>query len=336
MAMVIETGDDGRIWSVAFDTDGQLLSGKEDGLRRWRVAHGHWQEVGNQMGLGMDLHAISVSRDGKWIVCGTTQGASVWDAKTQKKAIEVEGTEYVGAVDVSPESTRFATTADYKASIWNIITGERLVGPLTHYYSLVGIKFSPNGERIATAVINHSISIFDSRNGDHIITIETPMSPWVPSTPLAWSNNGQHLFAASGDRKIKSFDVSTGSELAEAQINGEGEVVSIALAASGKFLATYIDDSISFWDASTLTQIGPAFIADEEVVQSIALSPDCSRLVTGGQDGSISIRKLDNILPDSYGPFRVSIYAFTILSDKSHIHSLLIPPLGTCSRRTCT
>ena len=83
---MIETGDDRAIFSVAFHTDGmQLLSAKETGLRRWRVLDG--QEVGNEM--EMDVKAISVSRDGKWIVCGTWEGASVWDAKTQEKAIEV-------------------------------------------------------------------------------------------------------------------------------------------------------------------------------------------------------------------------------------------------------
>ena len=66
---------------------------------------------------------------------GTWNGASVWNAKIQEKAIEMEGIDYVGAVDISPGSTRFTTAAgvysdDKAASIWDIVTGERLVGPL--------------------------------------------------------------------------------------------------------------------------------------------------------------------------------------------------------------
>jgi WD40 repeat protein len=313
----------------------QLLSGKIDGLRRWRVADG--QEVGNRM--PMDVNAISVSKDGKWMVCGTTEGASVWDAKIQEKTFEVEDTGFVCAMDISPESTRFATAAErgngYKASIWNIISGERLVGPLHHDSFIADIKFSPNGEHIATAARDHSIRVFDSRNGDQLVTIKTDVPSWSPLTPLAWSNNGQQIFAASSDRKIKSFDVSTGSQLAELQVHGDdGEVVvSIALATNGKFLATFAGHAISFWDTSTLTQIGPA-IDDSQKIRSIALSPDCSYLATGGYDGNITIRNLNSILPDSYGPFRVSIYAFKILPDKSHIvFPLLISPLGTYSRR---
>jgi WD40 repeat protein len=314
---VIETGDERAIYSVAFHSDGmQLLSGKTDGLRRWRVADG--QELGNRM--AKDVYAISVSRDGKWIVCGTGRGAIVWDAKMQEESIKVEGTNTVSAVDISPESTRFATatgTGDCKASIWNIITGERLVGPLQHDSWITGIQFSPNGEHIATAS-NDSIRVFDSRNGDPLTTIMIDIPHWSPITPLAWSNNGQQLFSASSDRKIKSFDAFTGSQLAELQIPGGDEVMSIALAANGKFLATFVDRSISFCDTSTLTLIG-SVVEDSQKIRSIALSPDCSYLATGGYNGNITIRNLNNVLPDLYGPFRVSIYA---CCRTSHILSL--------------
>ena len=311
---MIKTGTNDGIYSVTFHSDGmQLLSGQSDGLRRWRVEDG--QEVGNK--VGRDVIAISVSKDGKWIVCGTDQGASVWDAKIQEKAIEVEGTILVGAVDISPESTRFATatgTGDNKASIWNIITGERLVGPIQHDNYIAGIKFSPNGKHIATEAQDHSIRVFDSRNGDQLITIKTGIPSWSPITPFAWSNNGKQIFTASSGRKIKSFDVSTGSQLAELQVHGDNEVVSIALAANGKFLATFAGHTITFYDTSTLTQIGPV-IEDSQKIRSIALSPNCSYLATGGFNGNITLRNLNNILPDLYGPFSVSIHAFAFLSD---------------------
>ena len=322
----------GVIWSVAFHSDGmQLLSGNDDGVRRWRVAGG--QEVGSQMGMN-GAAAISVSRDGKWIVCGTMKGAGVWDAEMQEEAIEVEGTDVVRAVDISPESTRFATGAGEYASTWNIITGGRLVGPLQHDSLITGIKFSPNGEHIATAVRGRFICVFDSRNGDQLIIIKANISPWSPLTPLAWSNDGQQLFAACSDRKIKSFDVSTGSKLAELQVHGNGQVVSIALATNGKFLATFARRSITFWDTSTFTQIGPV-IENSRGIRSIALSPDCSYLATGGIRGNITIRSLNHILPDLYGPFGVSICALTILPDKSHnVFPLLLSPLGTYARRS--
>ena len=41
------------------------------------------------------MYAISVSKDQKWIVHGTTEGASIWDAEVHEKVVEVEGRDEV-------------------------------------------------------------------------------------------------------------------------------------------------------------------------------------------------------------------------------------------------
>ena len=310
--IVLDTGASKPMYAVVFQPNGRhLLGGDVYGIRRWRLSDG--QEVARQ--TGMDVFAISVSRDRKWIACGTMTGASVWDGELHEKLIDVEGGNWVSAVDISPDSTRFATgTGDHKVSIWSTTTGMRLVGPLQHDDTVTGIRFSPNGEHIATAYYGGPVCVFDSRNGDALITIDTttPESPVI--TPLAWSSDSRQIFAISYDKKIKSFDVSTGSQLAELDIPGDDygvpgddyRVYSLALAPNSKFIATFAGQSISFLDPSTLVQIGPV-IEDSEGIQSIAISQDNSYLATGQVDGKIVIRDLRKILPDLYGPFDVSI-----------------------------
>ncbi|KAG8220766.1 hypothetical protein J3R82DRAFT_2195 [Butyriboletus roseoflavus] len=253
----------------------------------------------------MVLKAISISRDHKRIVCGTEEGASVWNAELLEKVVDVDGTDEVWAVDVSPDSTTFATGTDKAVNIWRITSGERLVGPLKHVSYATGVRFSPNSERIATASVGGSIRIFDSRNGDELVTINTLTASTWPSTPLAWSNDGQQIFAASKDNKIKLFDVSTGSQLAESQTLQGSYVDCVALAANGKFIATFASMIISFLDTLTLSWIDPV-IKDSEMIWAIAISPDNGYLATGLYDGKISIRDLGRILPDSYGPFHTS------------------------------
>ena len=294
-----------------FQPDGEhLLGGSRDGIQRWRLVDG--QEVGKQMRIEMHVYAISASRDDKWIVCGTSTGASLWDREMRKKVVDVEGRNTtVWAVDVSPDSTRFATATGEAATIWSLPSGERLVGPLEHDYHVTGIRFSPNGEHIATACLSNSIRIIDSHTGDELVAINTDIPQCVPAIPLAWTNDGQQIFAAYYDNKIRSFDTSTGSPLAESQIvhchNGDDNVHSIALAANGKFIATSANHSISFLDSSTLTRIGTVIEdSDGKLIRSIAISMDSSQLVTGRLDGKVIIRDLSKILPDSYGPFHVS------------------------------
>ena len=314
------------MWAVAFHPDGKhLFSGNSDEIRRWRLADG--QEVGKQ--TGMNLNAISVSGNHKWTVCGTENwAASVWDAEIHEKVIDVEGKNKVYAVDASPDSTRFATGTRKGASIWSITSGERLVGPLEHDLYVSGVRFSPNGEHLATACRGGAIRVFDSYNGNKLVAIETSTAALYPITPLAWSNGGQQIFAVSNDKKIKSFNFSTGSQLAESQILNGDNVRSLALAANGNFIAAITNRGISFLDTTTLSRIDPV-IEDSEDICSVALSPDGGCIATGRPDGKIIIRDLGGILPNVYGPFRVSICAFMMLAfwispwhSVSHVDSL--------------
>ena len=312
MVVESESESDDTVYTVAFHPDGKhFFGGTENGIRRWRVADG--QEVGKQ--TGMNLDAVSVSRDGKWVVCGTMEGASVWDTELERKVVEVEDSNWVGAVDVSPESTRFATgtgSTNRKASIWSITTGERLVGPLEHDTGVRGIKFSPDGKHIVTACLD-SIHIFDSYNGDQLITIKNTLSAssWSAVTSMVWPSDGR-LFATSEDGKIKSFDTSTGSQLAEWQADSRG-VDSIAMSANNRFIASSAGRSVSFWDTSTHTQLGSVSEDVQDEIRSIALSPDGTHIATGGTSKKITIWNLSDILPESYLPAAVST-AFTMLA----------------------
>ncbi|KAH0825631.1 hypothetical protein J3R83DRAFT_13477, partial [Lanmaoa asiatica] len=54
---------------------------------------------------------------------------------------------------------------------------------------ITGIKFSPNGDHLATACANGSIRIFDSHNGGRLIAISVVSFHWSTVTPLAWSTD---------------------------------------------------------------------------------------------------------------------------------------------------
>ena len=290
------------MWAIAFHPDGKHFWGRNlDGIRRWRTEDG--EEVGRQM--GMAVIAISVSRNNKWIICGTMmQGVSVWDAKLQEKTgVEVEdAAAQIDAIDIAPDSTRLATARydNHTASVWSITTGERLVGPLQHDGAFAGIGFSPNGERVATTCLAGSVRIFDSRNGNQLNHIDINIRGSPGFTPLAWSDDGQRIFVASREDKVVAFDATAASQLAEWQVltgNGEG-VRGVALTANGRFIATVTNISVSFLDASTLAQIGPAILNyDESDIWSFTLSPGSSHLAIGGSSlGKIAIRDLSNIM----------------------------------------
>ena len=271
-AIVLETGGSGFVYAAAFHPQDRkhLLGGGDDGIR---LVDG--EQLGKQTGMAQELRADSISRDDKRIVCRTNKGGGLWDAEVHEKFIDVErgNTMY--------DSMRFATgTLDNETSIWNITSGERLVGPLEHDDVVTGsIRFSPDGEYIATSRWNGSVRIFDSRNGNQLIDINT-------ITRRAWSNDAQQIFA-----------ISTGSQLEAALpiLNGSS---SLSVAGNNKFIATVARNAILFLDTSTLYPI----------------SLDSGRIATRRRDGKIIIHDLANFLPDAYGPFRVSNYPFIMLT----------------------
>jgi len=85
---------------------------------------------------GRSEEHVAVSRDGKVIVSGTSSGlVTVWDAKTHSKVTKFKAYDgYVGAVDVSPDTTKIVTgSGDNTAChVWSLSTGERLLSPLEH------------------------------------------------------------------------------------------------------------------------------------------------------------------------------------------------------------
>ncbi|KAG6369521.1 WD40-repeat-containing domain protein [Boletus reticuloceps] len=318
---LIEISTQHEIFSVFFTEDGkQVVSGGEEGvLRRWRVDVG--QEVGEPIRTeGAEIYAAALSPDRERLVCGLRRldlndgetDAIVWDVQTHEKVFDVHGHENtVFSVDISPDSMQFATGGyDRLVFIWSMHTGKRLVGPLEHDDIVIMVRFSPDGDRLATATGTSddedpkSICIYDSENGQQLLEIPCCQFSQNSSSPLAWSTDGLQLFAASSG-EVKCFDTSSGTLLSKWSIPDES-TASIILSRNQKFAVVVASKSLTFWDTSTgYMQIGSE-IEHTSNVWSIALSPSDDCIVTGEENGKVTLRSLRDILPSSYLTVNVS------------------------------
>lgn len=295
---------DGRcaIWSLVFLEDGRhILSGGEDGMiRQWRVEDG--REVGHPFRANSGVQAMAVSGDRKWIVSGEEKVATVWNRITHQSAFTVdEHTNWVRTVDISPDSTRFATGGtDNKVFIWDISTGIRLVGPLRHDKHVVSVKFSPDGNYLATVSLCRDLRIYNADNGELLRAISIKSHS---TNPIAWSSDSRRIFIISSDAVIRQIFVDTGTFISEWTVPGEVEnsFVSLALPRNGRFIASFVGRSLSLWDTSTSERFGPVFDHPHNPrLWSIALSLDNNYLATGGENGIITLRNLNNIIPMYY------------------------------------
>ena len=244
------------------------------------------------MDAGRDVHHIAVSRDGKWIISGTSQWlVQVWSAESGEKVREIGGhRDWVNAVDVSPDSTRIASgSSDKTARIWSLSTGKRLLGPWEHDGWVFAVKFSPDGRFIATAT-RCFLRVYDCRN-----LVNVPVE--IPSSfnySFAWSSNSKHIFAVSSG-KIICLDAPRGATLSQWSIHGD-QANRIALESDGAFIAASSGSSISFWDATTHKQIR-SVIEHTANVNCMTISANYDIAIGGGN--KITLVSPCNIFPSS-------------------------------------
>lgn len=271
------------------------MSGGDDGVQVWRVQDGEQTATV----AARDVRCLAVSRDGRWIAAGTKEGeVFVWDAETREVVfshwdLNSKGYEYddFNGVDFSPDSTRLVAASNHHtATVWDVATRRQVFGPLHHENLVIAAKYSPQGDRIATATFSF-VRVYDNNDGHLLLDIKVDVTPWY-NTGLLWSND--RLFIVS-DGEIKQFEASTGSAISEWPVSdttGKG-FSCIALSQHGKFIAYSAPRTVTLWDTSTHTQLG--FIQHTKSIHSIALSPDDRFLAIGGADGKITIKSLSHL-----------------------------------------
>ena len=299
-------GDD--IWAVAFTANGEYIvgGGHGDEAGVWRV------EDGKQIAtLAAKLvTCLAVSKDGRWIAAGTFDGEVImWDAKTFEQVFSHKEGTYIHGVDFSPDSTRLVTASGNRtATVWNVATRKK-VQRLGHKTPVTAAKYSPQGDRIATAT-RKSVQVWDSNDGRLLVDISVKVTPSC-NTGLLWCNN--HLFIVS-DSEIKQLEASTGSALSEWSVPKITDSSCIALPKHAEFIAYTTQDTVTFWDTSTHTQLG--LIKHTQHIHSIqvALSPDGRSLAIGEDGGKITIRSVSRIT--------VSDMFLRIMA---HLNNVLVP-----------
>ena len=277
------------VYAVKFSTNSEhLVSGGGGGVQVWRVEDGKRTATMETNGT---VCCLAVSKDGRWIAAGTGLGeVLVWDIATHEQVFrDEEDLGDINGVDFSPDSSRLVSVSDNKtASIWDIATRNR-VQTLHHDSQIVSAKYSPQGDRIATAT-GDSVYIYDSSDGRLIVDIKAKVLPYF-NAGVVWFNN--YLLVLS-DSKIVQVEVSTGSLVGEWPIPDTNFHSCIALPKHGEFVAYSTNRTVSFWNMATRIQLGR--IQHPQDIWSIAVSPNDQLIAVGGQDGKIIIESLSHII----------------------------------------
>ena len=313
---LIEIDAGNEVYAVTFTANGEyLVSGGWQSVQVWRVEDG--KRVLN-LPVKRGVECVAVSKDGKWVAAGSWGGeVSVWNWPTTQVFVFAtkKKTQCIYDVDFSPDSTRLVSADGHSgtATILNI-PEHQSVRNFDHR-AVKAAKYSPQGDRIATAN-SESVRVWDS-NGQLLVDITCLKVE--PEHGLLWYNT--HLLVKTNDSKIKQIGAATGLTISEWSVPLTENASCIAMPRRGEFLAYSTKDAITFWCTSTHTQLGS--IPQTYNTGSISFSPNHQFLAISARNKKIIVKELAFIKVHSCSVF---CHLFTCKRTTSHFRLMFQEP----------
>lgn len=192
--------------------------------------------------------------------------------------------------------------------MYNITSGNPLLPPIAALSYTKGVKFSPDGSRIAIISPYYGFRVYTTRNGDILFDSGSRGSSSGEAV-LAWSSDGQQLFVVSKG-KITRFDLSRSST---SKWSIHENLSDAYIVSNGRFIACSAARSVSCWDCVSRKQIATV-ITHPGITGYVALSPSGGYLASASGGKTITIYNLRDILPSEYFDHGVNVYPLTKLA----------------------
>lgn len=170
------------------------------------------------------------------------------------------------------------------------VLSSSLTGPRTNVRS---VALSPDGRTLASGGDDGSIQLWKLSGTAEPVVLGAPLTGHAGNVmSLAFTPDSSTLASAGWDRSVRLWDVTDPAKPSSvAQISSPlGSVLSIAFKSDGRTLAAATSGAVLMWDIAEIRKPNLAgFVVPKsnQLIWSVALSPDGRTLATGGQDATI-------------------------------------------------
>jgi WD40 repeat protein/DNA-binding SARP family transcriptional activator len=261
-----------RVWACTWDMEVHI----------WDVSSGRELFVDQQHSPISENSWVNgvVSPDEKRLLTFDDSGLVVlWDLETYQEIIQFADPSGGSLwVDFSPQGTHMAIDGnDETIRIYDLTSLPalpRLENRINHSgIKLVGIRYSPDGMRLAAGSEDGYTRLWDAETGElQLVLSGQAFKSW----PLSFSQDGKRLHTASGTH-LMEWDISPNQEV----LTLPGRIGSVPFSPDGKQMVLIgVDHTISIVDSQTGEVLVPPWQAHSDWIEEAAWSPDGSRLVT--------------------------------------------------------
>lgn len=226
----------GQVTAVAFTPDGtKLLTGGHRGrIQIWNVKRtGQLTEANRFVGHTAEVTAISVSRDGQYVLSADVRGAQYWKLDTGVASFQVTGFDSkVGGTCLPPDSEQGFVSDGVLIKTVDLKTGEVISENRLSVRSADGtIAFAPDGSRMV-ARETYALQMLDVANGREYPPLQESEIQWS----AAFSPDGKYVISG-GQQKVNVWDVATSQKILEFDVEGAGYVQSLAYSPDRRHIA---------------------------------------------------------------------------------------------------
>ena len=249
--------DGNQIASVGITSEGLAKT-----LRLWDVTSGSLRRIWTFEEKPWD---VAIAPNGSVFAVGTASGVRLWDVtERQELGPLLEGSQTnVHCLRFSPDGKLLATSnwGGKHVEIWDVTSRTLIERPDSYRAWFGSLAFSPDGKMLAIPGDENEISLWDIENQQVVSSLEFQVTDAMRRTLQVHDKV---------KRIIRGFAFSPDSQT----------------------LAAALLDRIVLWNVSTKKQWA-SFAANQRILESVAFTPDGTRLASSSSDGAIKLWSLD-------------------------------------------
>lgn len=282
----------GVAWSAVFSPDGKILAttGQDKIARLWDSSTG--MQLAELSGHQEEVYFSRFNTDGSRLATVSADGTGIiWDVATDKRLLNL-GPEEDGIpqwVSFSPDGSKIAIaytsgTIDGWATIWDAVTGEKILRLPNQNAYVRSASFSPDAAHLVTTSDDQAVRIWDANSGELLQELKNQTSKIANAT---YSPDGTQIATALGTSQVVVWEAFTGRTLITLA-GHSGNVYAVAFSLDGmRLVSAGSDDTARVWSLAPTRELltlykGP--VSASTVGTKLAYSPDGKHLAVSYSD----------------------------------------------------